>query len=88
MSGPSSAFGLLLDPTYGVVMTEKTIDVNGNAVPWHEGMTVRDVLKACNYVFPMLVVNVDGKLVNKKDYDRAVIPTGAVVKVVHLVSGG
>lgn len=51
-------------------------------------MTVRDVLKARNYRFPMLVIHIGDTLVPKKDYDTATIPDGAVVKVIHLISGG
>ncbi len=69
-------------------MAEETILVNDKPIPWREGMTVRDVLKECNYVFRMLVVNVDGRLVKRDRYDTAEVPRGAVVKVVHLVSGG
>jgi sulfur carrier protein len=62
--------------------------VNEEPLDWHEGMTVRDVLRARNYRFPMLVIHVNDTLVQKKDYDTATIPDGAVVKVIHLISGG
>lgn len=62
--------------------------VNDDPLAWHEGMTVRDILKARNYRFPMLVVHVDGALVRKGDYDTATVPDGAVVRVIHLISGG
>ncbi|WLT32162.1 sulfur carrier protein ThiS [Geothrix sp. PMB-07] len=51
-------------------------------------MTVRDVLTARNYRFPMLVIHVDDALIQKADYDSTTIPDGAVVKVIHLISGG
>ncbi|MDP1831171.1 MAG: sulfur carrier protein ThiS [Geothrix sp.] len=51
-------------------------------------MTVRDVLRARNYRFPMLIIHVGGALIPKQDYDTATIPDGAVVKVIHLISGG
>jgi thiamine biosynthesis protein ThiS len=62
--------------------------VNEEPLDWHAGMTVRDVLRAKNYRFPMLVIHVNDALVQKKDYDTTVIPDGAVVKVIHLISGG
>lgn len=64
------------------------IVVNEEPLDWHEGMTVRDVLKARNYCFPMLVIHIGDTLVQKKDYDTTAIPDGAVVKVIHLISGG
>ena len=51
-------------------------------------MTVRDVLRAKNYIFPLVIVTVDGTLVPRGSYDVASVPDGADVKVVHLISGG
>ncbi|NTW85950.1 MAG: sulfur carrier protein ThiS [Holophagaceae bacterium] len=64
------------------------IVVNEEPLDWHEGMTVRDVLRAKNYRFPMLIIHVDGLLIPKPDYDTASVPDGAVVQVIHLISGG
>ncbi len=62
--------------------------VNGDPLDWHEGMTVRDVLKAKNYIFKLLIITVNGTLVPRGSYDEAPVPAGADVKVVHLISGG
>jgi sulfur carrier protein len=62
--------------------------VNGDPLDWWEGMTVRDVLKAKNYIFPLLITTVNGTLIPRGAYDGAVVPSGADVKVVHLISGG
>ena len=62
--------------------------VNGDPLDWFEGMTVRDVLKAKNYVFKLIIVTVNGTLVPRGSYDDAPVPAGADVKVVHLISGG
>lgn len=62
--------------------------VNDEPLAWHEGMTVRDILKARNYRFPLLVIHVNDALVQKPDYDTTTVPDGAVVKVIHLISGG
>ena len=64
------------------------IRVNGDPAEWTPGMTVRDVLKARNYKFPLLVVSVDDVHVPPRDYDAAPVPDGAVVSVMHLISGG
>ena len=65
-----------------------TITVNGNTIEWEEGITVQDVLQKMNYSFRMLVIKVDGKLVKKTDYASAIVPSGADVQVIHLISGG
>ncbi len=64
------------------------IVVNGDPLDWREGMTVRDVLKAKNYIFPLVITTVNGTLIPRGSYDVAVVPSGADVKVVHLISGG
>jgi thiamine biosynthesis protein ThiS len=64
------------------------IQVNREPLKWREGMTVRDVLKARNYVFKMLVVRINGTVIPKRDFDKALIPDGAQVDVIHLISGG
>jgi sulfur carrier protein len=62
--------------------------VNEEPLDWHEGMTVRDILRARNYRFPMLVIHINDVLVQKWDYDTTTVPDGAVVQVIHLISGG
>ncbi len=64
------------------------LQVNEEPLPWHAGMTVREILRARNYRFPMLIIHVDDVLVQKQDYDSTTVPDGAVVKVIHLISGG
>jgi sulfur carrier protein len=64
------------------------ITVNSEPLPWHDGMTVRDVLTVRKYAFPLLIVRIDGILVPRDSYDSAPVPDGAVVDVVHLMSGG
>ena len=64
------------------------IRVNDDPLPWQEGMTVRGVIEACNYRFPMVIVTVDGTFVPRLEYDTSPVPDGADVKVIHMVSGG
>jgi thiamine biosynthesis protein ThiS len=65
-----------------------SIEVNGDAVPYLEGETVSDLLSRMNYVFPMLVVAVDGTLVQEADFPSTRFPDGAKIEVIHLTSGG
>jgi sulfur carrier protein len=64
------------------------IVVNGAQMDWHPGMTVAEILKIRNYIFRMLVIQVDGELVKRGTYDRAIVPDGANVEVIHMISGG
>jgi thiamine biosynthesis protein ThiS len=64
------------------------ITVNGNVLGWREGMTVRNVLDEMKYSFRMLVIKVDGEIVKRDNWDTFPVPSGAVVEVIHLMSGG
>lgn len=64
------------------------ITVNGNLVEWEEGLTISALLTKMNYTFRMLVIKLNGTLVKKDQYDKTVIPAGAEVAVIHLISGG
>jgi sulfur carrier protein len=64
------------------------IQVNGDPLKWTPGMTVRGLLQAKNYRFPMIIVTIDERRIERADYDSALVPDGAVVQVIHLISGG
>ncbi|MCK5148776.1 sulfur carrier protein ThiS [bacterium] len=66
----------------------QTITVNGDLLEWTEGMSVSDVLALKKYTFKMLVVKIDGQLIKKAIWPETVIPAGATVQVIHLMSGG
>lgn len=64
------------------------ITVNGNRVPWEENLTIAGLLKKMNFTFRMLVIKLNGSLVKKDQYETTLIPAGAEVSVIHLISGG
>lgn len=64
------------------------ISVNGETLAHTPGMTVADILRIRNFIFRMLVVQVDGKVVKRSDYATTTVPDGADVQVIHLISGG
>lgn len=59
-----------------------------HTLPWHAGMTVRDVLTAMNYTFPQIIVVINGEVVRHDAYDATTIPNDADVRVVHMIAGG
>jgi len=64
------------------------IQVNGDPLPWTPDLTVRGMLVAKNYKFPLVIVSIDDLQVDKADYDTTPVQDGAVVQVMHLISGG
>ena len=65
-----------------------SIDVNGETLPYIKDETVSELLARMNYVFPMLVVVVDGKLIQEADFNSSKFEDGAKIEVIHLTSGG
>lgn len=65
-----------------------TIRVNQEEMEWEPNLTVQDVLVRRKYTFPMIVVKVNDVVVSKEAYDSFLVPEGADVQVIHLISGG
>ncbi|MGC9394415.1 MAG: sulfur carrier protein ThiS [Anaerolineae bacterium] len=59
-----------------------------HSLPWHEGMSVRDVLAAMKYTFPHIIVVINGTIVRHDAYDATPVPDNADVRVVHMIAGG
>ena len=64
------------------------IEVNGKDVEYLDGETISQMLKRLNYVFPMIVVKIDGQVVPKDAYDSTGVQDNSKIEVVHLISGG
>ena len=51
-------------------------------------ISVKRLLAEKKFVFPLIVVRVNGKLVKKQDYASALVADGDNVEAFHLTSGG
>ncbi len=64
------------------------ITVNGEPLEHKPDMTIADVLRQKNFIFRMLVVQMNGELVKRTDYATTPVPDNADVQVIHMISGG
>jgi len=64
------------------------ITVNNRPQEHEEGMTVQSLLDKLNYKWPMLIVRVNGKLVDRKDFGATPVADGDEVDAIHMMSGG
>ncbi len=64
------------------------IKVNGEEHPWHQGLSITQLLKEKNYVFPMIIVQINGVYVHEEQYPAAMVADGDDVAVIHLLTGG
>ncbi len=64
------------------------IEVNGKKVDWVENETVSQLLKRVRYIFPLVVVKINDKVILKKDFSTYSIPDNSKIAVIHMISGG
>jgi sulfur carrier protein len=66
-----------------ITLNKKETELSGR-----DRISVKDLLAEKAYVFPLIVVRVNGKLVKKQDYAATQVREGDTVDAFHLTSGG
>jgi len=70
-------------------MSSETITVNKHTqLPWHNKLTIYDVLKMMNYTFPHIIVTINGVLIHHDAHKVTTVPLDADVRIIHLIAGG
>ena len=64
------------------------IKVNFKETEWREGLTVQNILDEHGYTFRMLAVWINDTPVTSEAFSTTVVPDGADVQAIHLISGG
>jgi thiamine biosynthesis protein ThiS len=65
-----------------ITLNNNSETIEGNS------LTIENLLKVKNFTFKMLIIKVNGKLIQKEDYRTSTIREGDDVSVLHLISGG
>ena len=70
-------------------MCSAEITVNKHtSVPWHNNLTLRDVLRLMKYTFQHIIITVNGVLIHHDAYEVTTVPENADVRIIHLIAGG
>ena len=64
------------------------IKVNGRIQYWHRDMNIIDVLKACGYTYPDLIVALNGKHISNETFSSTIIADGDRLSIIHPIVGG
>jgi sulfur carrier protein len=64
------------------------ITLNGKDVDLRGAGTIGELLEAQGFVWPLLIVRVNGALVQRERYANTPIAEGDTVDVIHMMSGG
>ena len=51
-------------------------------------MSIQDVIDERNFIYPKLVVKLNGKLIRKEDYAATLVAEEDDLKIHHLLAGG
>lgn len=65
-----------------------SITVNGKVMGYKEDESIKGLLKRMRYMFPLVVVKLDGQIIPRDLFIKAKLHDGAIVEVIHLTSGG
>lgn len=64
------------------------IKVRGKEHPWREGLTIADLLKELGTSYSYAVVRVNDTVISRPNFEKAIIPDGAEVFLIPMISGG
>jgi thiamine biosynthesis protein ThiS len=65
-----------------------SIEVNSTTHEWIANETVAGLLARLRYIYPMVIVKVNGIVIPRSRHDTEQIPDGSTVEVMHIESGG
>ena len=64
------------------------IQVAGKTHPWHDGMTVLDLLEALKDPHPYAVVRINEQYVTRPNFEHTFVPDDAEVFLIPMIAGG
>jgi thiamine biosynthesis protein ThiS len=64
------------------------VRVEGNEIPWREGMTIADLLKELGDPHPYSAVRINGRLVSQPHFSKTRVSKDSEIFLIHLVVGG
>lgn len=64
------------------------ITLNGNTVSDHEGITLEELIRRQNFVKSRIAIEINGRIISKREYETTQVQDGDVIEVVSFVGGG
>jgi len=64
------------------------LTVNDTEHPFHEGMTIKNLLDEKGFVFHRIIVKLNGKVVEDSVFDKTLLHDGDNIKAIHIFAGG
>jgi len=65
------------------------ITLNNNKETFEQSeLSIQQIMNIKNYTFKMLVVKLNGKVIEKSNFDSTIVKDGDNLIILHLISGG
>lgn len=64
------------------------IRLDDDQIPWHDGMTVADVLASVPDGRQYAVITVNGRYVSRPAFEHYLIPDNAEIRLIPMIAGG
>lgn len=64
------------------------ITLNGNTVSDQEGITLEELIRRQNFVKSRIAIEINGRIISKREYETTQVQDGDVIEVVNFVGGG
>lgn len=64
------------------------VKINGKEKQLDDGLTVRQLLKQLNIPFETVVVELNGDIIYKEEYEKIILKDNDKVEIVRFVGGG
>ncbi len=65
-----------------------SIIVNTREMEYIPEETMTQLLKRMKYMFPLVVVKIDGVVIPRVEFPETTFPDGVNIEIIHLISGG
>jgi len=64
------------------------VRISDKEFPWHENLTITDLLKELDDPYPYTVARINNKTVPGHDFSKARVPDNSEVFLIPLIAGG
>ncbi|MCP4677139.1 MAG: sulfur carrier protein ThiS [Deltaproteobacteria bacterium] len=64
------------------------ISVNGDPIDYEGSTTVTALLERLKFVFPLLIVRINGTVIDREKYDHVQVVDEDEVEIIHMMCGG
>jgi thiamine biosynthesis protein ThiS len=64
------------------------VKVGGKSIPWHEKMTVDDLLNDLNDPYNYAVVRINNKYISRPNFKKTLVPDNSELFLIPMISGG